>query len=129
MAETGPVTASELAPKLGIDALSIERILRGLVCMKVCDEIEGRRFQLTSLGEYLRPNHPNSVEAGVLLHGQVFYRMWDHLIETVSTGESGSQRALGMPFYEYLVNEPQVGSLFDRTMARAVPASSGRRGA
>src|SRR5215469_18678177 len=88
--------------------------------MNVCDELDGSRFQLTSLGEYLRPNHPDSVEARVLLHGH-FYPIWDKLIETVRTGESGSQRALGMPFYEHLMKEPQIGALFDRTMASEGP--------
>ena len=118
---TVPLTASELAPKLGVDAAVLERVLRGLVSMNVCDEIEGSRFRLTALGEYLRPNHPDSVEARVLLHGQVFYRMWGELAESVRTGEGGGQLALGMPSYEYFIKEPQVGALFDRTMASEGP--------
>src|SRR5215472_62965 len=117
VAEDGPISAAELAPKLGVDALTVQRVLRALVSMDVCNEIDGSRFRLTSLGEYLRPNHPDSVEARVLLHGQVFYPMWDKLTETLRTGESGSQRALGVPLYEHLMKEPQVGSLFDSTMA------------
>jgi hypothetical protein len=120
LAQSGPVRANELALHLGADAVVIERILRGLVSMKVCDELDGSRFQLTALGEYLRPDHPESVEARVLVNGQVFYRMWGELIEIVRTGEGGSQRVLGMPFFEYLVKEPQVGLLFDRTMASEV---------
>jgi len=89
--------------------------------MNVCDEIEGNRFRLTALGEYLRPNHPDSVEARVLLHGQVVYRMWGELAETVRTGEGGGQLALGMPPYEYFIKEPQLGLLFDRTMASEGP--------
>jgi hypothetical protein len=106
LAQNGPLTASALAPKLGIDAAVLERVLRGLVSMSVCDEIEGSQFRLTALGEYLRPNHPDSVEARVLLHGQVFYRMWGELAEAVRTGEGGSQLALGMPSYEYFIKEP-----------------------
>ena len=121
LAQNGPVTASELAPKLGVDAAVLERVLRGLVSINVCDEIEGSRFRLTALGEYLRPNHPDSVEARVLLHGQVFYRMWGELAETVRTGEGGCQLALGKPFNGYFINEPQVGLLFDRTMASEGP--------
>ena len=79
LAQNGPITASALAPELGIDAAVLERVLRGLVSVSVCDEIDGSRFRLTALGEYLRPNHPDSVEARVLLHGQVFYRMWGEL--------------------------------------------------
>ena len=117
----GPVTASELAPKLGIDATVLERVLRGLVSMNVCDEIEGSRFRLTALGEYLRPNHPDSVEPRVLLNGKFFHRLWDNLTETVRTGEGGGQRVLAMPSHEYLAKEPQIGALFDRTMASEGP--------
>jgi len=39
----------------------------------------------------------------------------------VRTGEGGSQLALGMPSYEYFIKEPQVGLLFDRTMASEGP--------
>lgn len=120
LAADGPITAGELAPKLDVDESILERVLRALVSVNVCDEIEDGRFGLTSLGEYLRPSHPESVEARVLLNGQVLYRLWDELIETVRTGEGGSRRASGMPFYEYLIKEPQVGALFDRTMAGEV---------
>jgi hypothetical protein len=50
LAQNGPLTASALAPKLGIDAAVLERVLRGLVSMSVCDEIEGSRFRLTAFG-------------------------------------------------------------------------------
>jgi len=119
LALAGPITAMELATKLPIDPALLERILRALVSMNVCSELGGSRFQLASLGEYLRPNHPESLEARVLLNGLVFYRMWGELIETVRTGVSGSQRTVGMPLYEYFVQAPQVGALFDRTMASA----------
>lgn len=121
LAQNGPQTASALAPKFGINAAVLERVLRGLVSMSVCDEIEGSRFRLTALGEYLRPNHPDSLEARVLLHGQVFYRIWGELAEALRTGKGGSQLAVGMPAYEYFIKEPQVGLLFDRTMASEAP--------
>jgi hypothetical protein len=120
LAQDGPVTAGELAPKLGTDASIVERVVRALVSMGVCQERDGNRFELTALGEYLRPNHPESVEARVLLNGRVLYRVWAELMESVQTGEGGAQRVLGMPFYEYLVKEPPMGSLFDRTMADEV---------
>jgi O-methyltransferase domain len=121
LAQDGPICAKHLASQIGIDAPTIERVLRSLVSMNVCDEIDGSRFRLTALGEYLRPDHPDSVEARVLVHGQVFYPIWDKLIETVRTGEGGSQRALGMPFFEHLTKQPQTGLLFDRTMASEGP--------
>jgi len=74
--------------------------------MNVCDELDGDRFQLTKLGEYLRPNHPDSVEARVLFNAQVLSRSWSELIETVRTGEGGgTRRVLGMPLFEYLAKD------------------------
>jgi len=116
LARDGPCTADKLATGVGTNASIVERMLPALVSLGVCEEIDGNRFRLTPLGEYLRPSHPDSVEARVLLNGQVFYRMWGELSETVRTGESGSQRAVGMPLYDYFVSEPQIGALFDRTM-------------
>jgi SAM-dependent methyltransferase len=118
--EDGPVTANDLAPALGVDAVILERILRALVSMNVCDELEGSRFRLTALGEYLRPDHPDSLEARVLLNGQVLHRLWSEMIETMRTGEGGTKRVLGMPFFEYLMKDPHAASLFDRTMAGEV---------
>jgi hypothetical protein len=57
------------------------------------------------------------VEGRVLLNGRVFYRLWGELLETVRTGESGSNRIFGLQFYDYLVDDPAVAALFDRTMA------------
>jgi hypothetical protein len=120
LAQIAPATASELAPKLGVDAATAERLLHAFACLDLCNETEGSRFMLTPLGEYLRPDHPDSVSARVLLNGQVFYRLWGELLEIVRTGESGSQRIFGMPFYDYLVHDPAVASLFDQTMAGVV---------
>jgi SAM-dependent methyltransferase len=120
LANEGPITATNLGSELGVDASCIERVLRALVSMSICDELEGDRFQLTPLGQFLRPSHPDSVEARVLIFGQIFYRLWGELFQSIQTGEGAAKRILGMPLYEYLAKEPKVGSLFDRTMASAV---------
>ena len=43
LAQGGPISAAELAPKIGVDALTVERVLRALVTMDVCTEIDGSR--------------------------------------------------------------------------------------
>jgi O-methyltransferase domain/Dimerisation domain len=121
LAQEGPATADELAPKPGIEASILERILRALVSLGVCEETNESRFRLTQLGEYLRPGHPDSIESRVLLNGDVFFRLWGELIETIRTGEGGSRRAFGMSFEEYLAQQSRIGALFDRTMASEAP--------
>src|SRR5262249_54402134 len=68
---SGHRTAVELGQTLGVDVVGLRRVLRGLVSLGVCSEIDGDRFGLTALGEYLRADHPDSVQSRVLLNGEV----------------------------------------------------------
>ncbi len=116
----GHHTAVELARTLGVDASALQRILRGLVSLGVCTESVDGQFGLTSVGAYLRSDHPDSMQPRLLLNGEVHYTMWSEMLATVRTGESASQHRFGMPFYEYLASNPAMGALFDQTMASAV---------
>ena len=115
----GHRTATGLARVLGADALALRRVLRGLVAIGVCDERRDGQFELTPLGEYLRADHPDSVQSRVLLNGEVHYALWADILATVETGESASQRVFGMSFYDHLARHPEVGSVFDRAMTSA----------
>lgn len=99
--------------------MALRRVLRGLVNLGVCDEIDGGQFGLTSLGEYLRADHADSVQSRVILNAEVHSALWADMLATVKTGESASQRVFGMPFYDHLAQNPAVGSLFDRAMTSA----------
>jgi SAM-dependent methyltransferase len=116
----GHQTAVALARTLGVNDSALQRILRGLATLGVCAENDDGRFSLTSVGEYIRSDHPDSVAPRLLLNGEVHYALWTEILATVRTGEAASQRLFGMPFYDYLANTPAVGALFDRTMASAV---------
>ncbi len=116
---SGHRTAAELGQALGVDVPGLRRVLRGLVSLGVCAEIDGDRFGLTPLGEYLRADHPDSVQSRVLLNGEVHGALWADILGTVRTGESASERVFGMPFYEHLTRNPAAGALFDRAMTSA----------
>jgi Dimerisation domain len=127
--QDGRRTATELARTLGVDAAALQRVLRGLVSLGACDEIDGGQFGLTALGQYLRTDHPDSLQSRVILNGEVHAALWADLLATVRTGESASQRVFGMPFFDHLSRNPAVGSLFDRAMTSAgwVVIGSGQR--
>lgn len=114
-----PQTAAQLAHTLELDVGALQRVLRGLVSLGVCREVDSQRFGLTSLGEYLRADHSDSVQARIILNTEVHAALWADLLTTMKTGESASQRVFGMPFYDYLGHNPAVGALFDRTMTSA----------
>lgn len=88
----GHRSATDLTQTLGVDAGAIQRVLRGLVSLGVCDEIDGLRFGLTPLGEHLRADHPDSVQSRVILNAEVHHALWADLLATVRTGEAASQR-------------------------------------
>src|SRR5215467_4115582 len=114
----GSRTGAELALTLGIDTRALQRVLRGLVMLGVCNE-DGYRFSLTPLGEHLRADHPDSVQGRIILNAEVHHALWADLLATVRTGQSASERVFGTSFYQHLSQDPTAGALFDRAMTSA----------
>jgi len=114
----GSRTGAELALTLGIDTRALQRVLRGLVMLGVCNE-DGYRFSLTPLGEHLRADHPDSVQARIILNAEVHHALWADLLATVRTGQSASERVFGTSFYQHLSQDPAAGTVFDRAMTSA----------
>jgi hypothetical protein len=113
----GPLSVTELAAAVGAQPAILRRVLRSLVSLGVFVEVSGDRFGLTEVGQYLRSDRPDSVQPRAILNTEVLEPLWSEFLHTLRTGESGVQRVLGMPLYEYLSAHPEVGALFDRTMA------------
>jgi SAM-dependent methyltransferase len=112
----GHRTPAEIAHSLTADEAAVRRVLRGLVTLGVCHESADGDFRLTTLGDFLRSDHPDSVQSRIILNGEVHYALWADILATVRTGESASDRVFGTPFYEHLVRHPDVGAVFDRAM-------------
>jgi hypothetical protein len=115
--QDGPLTVAELAAAAGAESAILRRVLRSLASLGVCSELPGDRFALTEAGQYLRSDRPDSVQPRAIFNTEVLLPLWGELLYSLRTGESGVQRVLGMPMYEYYVAHPEVGALFDRTMA------------
>jgi hypothetical protein len=110
-------SAAELAILLDVNSPALERIMRALVVLGVCDELNDRCFSLTPLGRYLCTDHPDSVVPRVLLNVEVHHAMWNDLLETVRTGTSASERVFGLSFYEHLTQNRAAGAVFDQAMS------------
>lgn len=82
------------------------------------EEADGR-FSLTALGATLRSDGPDSVRDWALYVGAPApWEAWGRLRDTVMTGEPGFVLAHGMPTYDYLAQNPELGATFDRWMPR-----------
>lgn len=113
-------TAAELATATAVDEQTLRRMLRGLVALGLCKELEPEGYALSDCGQFLRADHPRSLRARTIFNTEVLSPIWGRMLDTTRTGTSGALAVLGMPFYEYLRKSPEIGELFDCTMAEAI---------
>ncbi|HEX5030132.1 MAG TPA: methyltransferase [Candidatus Eisenbacteria bacterium] len=113
----GPKTAEELAGPTGTSAGPLYRFLRGLANLGILTESSDRRFGLTALGEALKTGAPGSARASILsIASDWWIDGWRELAYSLRTGKSGFEKALGMPVFDYLAQQPEKASLFSETM-------------
>jgi hypothetical protein len=110
-------TATELAAATGMDARALHRLLRALASRGVFTEIEPGRFGLTPLGATLQSAAPNSMRNAVLtLGGDWQWRAWGELMHCLQTGQSGMEKAWGVPLFDYLTEHPGHADTFNAAM-------------
>src|SRR5262245_30704277 len=101
MLHNGSRTSSDVGAAAGVDENTLRRLLRGLVSLGLCAEVEADRFALTEMGQYLRSDRPDSLHWRVLFNGEVLFPLWGDLLNIIRTGEPGELRLFKMPLYEY----------------------------
>lgn len=114
----GPKGCDKLAQAAGAHADSLYRLLRVLASFGIFAEDEQGRFELTPLASLLQKETRNSKRAFALWSGGVSYQLFGSLEYSVLTGEPAFDHLFGMEFFEYLVQNPEVGVLFDGFMSR-----------
>jgi hypothetical protein len=113
----GPRSAAYLAERTGANEDAIYRVLRALSTVNVFTENAPRTFALTPAGNLLRANVPGSVLDLVLWTCDAFhFRVYAELPESVRTGEPIGDKVVGMPVFEYLERNPELGSRFNNAM-------------
>ena len=114
----GPKGSEELAQAIGAHAGSLYRLLRVLASFGIFAEDEQGRFELTPLASLLQKGTRNSKRAFALWSGGVSYQLFGALEYSVLTGKPAFDHLFGMEFFEYLAQNPEVGTLFDEFMSR-----------
>jgi ubiquinone/menaquinone biosynthesis C-methylase UbiE len=89
----GPQTARQLAERSGAHEPSLRRLLRALVSVGVCARCGTDRYELTPLGAPLAAGAPQSLKAVALFEGEMLWRAWGGLIESVRSGKNGAELA------------------------------------
>lgn len=112
----GPRSAEELARATGTHSEALYRALRALASLDVFEELDGRRFALTPLGERLQAAHPASVRPQALFAGSEAYRAWAELPYSVATGETAFDHLYGMSHFAWLAEHPAENAIFNQIM-------------
>ena len=111
-------TAEQVASALSLNPANTYRLMRGLASIGVLNELPDRVFSLTDTGELFRGDHPNTMRGACLWEeGVTMYSAWKHLPEIVAEGgDDGIKREFGMPVFELISSNPEVGQLFNDAM-------------
>jgi hypothetical protein len=113
----GPRSGAELARATGADESSLHRLLRVLTSHGIFARRSDGRYALTAMAQGLRRDTEVSLRDAVLYFGSAKHRdHWSHLVDAVRTGEPVGPALDGMPFFEYMQTDREVGELFDRAM-------------
>ncbi|HTS23524.1 MAG TPA: methyltransferase [Casimicrobiaceae bacterium] len=110
----GPLTAEELAKRVGAHESSLLRFLRALEALDIVAP-GASGFSLTSLGRVLLDSHAG-VRERALLVGEEYLPAWSRLGEAVRTGEPAFPAAFGMSVWEHRRAHPELDASFNRAM-------------
>jgi hypothetical protein len=116
---TTPKHASKIAQELDLDASLSYRLLRALASMGFLNEKDGQSFSITSLGELVRKDHPQTLRGVILLEeGPEHYSIWKHLADMVRDGkQDGFMREFGIRIFDYIPQNSEYAKVFNYAMS------------
>jgi len=115
----GPLPVEELAARSGTHAPFLFRLLRALESTGIFEQVSPGVFGNSPASEYLKRNAENSSWAWVRIclgSGGNVYLGWQGIMHALKTGEPGFEFIAGIPGWEWMKQNPEMGSAFNRAM-------------
>jgi hypothetical protein len=108
---------SDIAREVDVSEDALYRLLRALSSVGLFTEKADRRFKLTSMGQRLRSDHPESLAgfARFVAHDST-WRPWGHLGYSVKTGMPAFDHVFNTPIFEHFSRNPESAAVFDAAM-------------
>jgi predicted transcriptional regulator len=114
---SGPLSAKQVASKVGSDASATFRLMRALASNGILTQRRDGRFALTRVGQELRSDAPDTMAPMVELIGTPeHWEHWSGLLHAVRTGAAAADEVRGMPIFDYLETRPEYAEVFNRAM-------------
>ena len=117
--QSEPKSSSEIARELGLDPSLTYRLLRALSSIGFLNEDNKYSFSITSLGELVRKDHPQTLRGVVLLEeGPEHYAIWKHLPDMIKDGKQDAfVREFGVRIFDYIPKNPDYREVFNYAMS------------
>ena len=113
----GPRDVGWIAEQSDSDPASLYRLLRALATVGVYEELPGRQFGLTPMGEALRHGIPGSVAPWVEQMASGSHRAaWGGLLGSIRTGKTPSRPSTASPPGTTGAARPEANAVFDAAM-------------
>lgn len=120
-----PQTVAGLAAATQCAAPALERLLRGLATLGLCQALADGRYALTPLGALLCPDAPGGVRSWAIWWGRHLWPVWQELRSSVQTGRSVRAQATGRSGYAHLEADPAAAAVFNRAMVELTQLVAG----
>jgi hypothetical protein len=119
LARYSATDAATVAAKVRANPALLYRLMRGLACIGLLIEEDGRAFRQSEAGGLLRTDHPQSLRPMALLEeGPEHYAIWKHVAAMVRDDrQNGFLREFGASGFEYAQKNPGYRSVFDQAMS------------
>lgn len=111
---SGAKASSELAKLTGAHEGALRRLMRALVTVGVCRQIENERFELTPIGGHLVSGREHSLRPWALFEGELQWRRWGGLLESVRTGKNADAITGSRSGYTQL--SPEAAKILNEAM-------------
>lgn len=120
----GPLPIGELARRVGADPDALARLMRALIGEGIFTRRRDGRYALNALGATLRTTAPTSVAGVARMVGNRAHREhWSELLDAIRTGAATMPKLRGMPAFEYLAQNPELGEIFNDAMTNLSEAA------
>lgn len=112
----GPKSSEELAAAAKAHPDALYRALRALASIGIFEETAPRVFAQTPLSETLRDTPGSARAMTVFLGNSTHWKIFEHMLYSVQTGQPAFDRVFGMRPFDYLTQHPDDAREFDEAM-------------
>ncbi|WP_432096871.1 methyltransferase [Streptomyces sp. bgisy100] len=115
-----PRRAADVAADAGAEPQPMTRLLRALAGLGLLREDTPGSFAVTPAGALLDPGRPGSLVSLVRMFTEpAVLRAWEHLDDSVRTGDLAFDAVFGTDFFSHLGRNPELSAEFNAAMSQA----------